>query len=685
MEARSREHTPVRRSFDQHSDSPHAALRWYWNRLRCMSVAEVGYRAKQKAVAQLQQLGLSTARQVPPPDVSRRSNDFVALDAPVAPAPYTARADRIVSGRLPVFDLEYVYQGVPQWNRDPKTGRVAPFAFGKTLDYRDETLVGDIKYLWEPNRHLHLVALAQAYRLSADDRYSLALHQWLGSWFRQCPYLRGPNWASSLELAIRLINWSIAWQLIGGSDSALFAGGEGARLRDRWLAVIYQHMHFIAGHYSRFSSANNHLIGEAAGLYLAAVTWPCWADTSPWRRQAKAVLVREALQQNAPDGVNREQAVSYQQFVLDFLLFAGLAGRKNRDEFPDVYWQRLEQMLEFVAAIMDVRGHVPMIGDADDGYVTALAPAHDFCPYRSLLATGAALFGRADFKRKAGAFDDKSRWLLGVDGAATFERLPAPGSGIGPRTEFPDGGYYILGSDFDGGEEIRIVADAGPLGYQAIAAHGHADALAFTLSVGGDEFLVDPGTFAYHTEREWRNYFRGTAAHNTVRIDAQDQSVSGGNFMWVQHACVQCRFWESAPERDRFVGWHDGYRRLPDPVGHERELVLDKRRKHLHITDVIECRAAHRVERFWHFAEDVAVQVDERGAICARKSGVTVRLVPHADTAVRARLHRGQATPPRGWVSRRFGVKHPAGTVVWSSEVNGTTRLRALLEIDMTG
>src|SRR5206468_507056 len=82
-------------------------------------------------------------------------------------------------------------------------------------------------------------------------------------------------------------------------------------------------------------------------------------------------------------------------------------------------------------------------------------------------------------------------------------------------------GYYILGADFDTPNEIRAVVDAGPLGYTAIAAHGHADALSFTLSVGGSEFLIDPGTCAYHTQERWRQYFRGTAAHNTLRVDGR--------------------------------------------------------------------------------------------------------------------------------------------------------------------
>ena len=112
----------------------------------------------------------------------------------------------------------------------------------------------------------------------------------------------------------------------------------------------------------------------------------------------------------------------------------------------------------------------------------------------------------------------------------------------------------ILGSDFESEQEVRLIVDAGPLGYTNIAAHGHADALSFTLSIAGLEFLVDPGTYAYHTQKKWRDYFRGTSAHNTVRVDKQDQSVGGGNFMWLEKAVAECEEWAPGEDIDYFKG-----------------------------------------------------------------------------------------------------------------------------------
>lgn len=76
----------------------------------------------------------------------------------------TAEAEALIAERWRVFALDDARLGFPpDWHRDPKTGRQAPRdAFGKAINYRDERLVGDIKYLWEINRHLELVTLAQA-------------------------------------------------------------------------------------------------------------------------------------------------------------------------------------------------------------------------------------------------------------------------------------------------------------------------------------------------------------------------------------------------------------------------------------------------------------------------------------------------------------------------------------------
>jgi hypothetical protein len=219
-----------------------------------------------------------------------------------------------------------------------------------------------------------------------------------------------------------------------------------------------------------------------------------------------------------------------------------------------------------------------------------------------------------------------------------------------------------------------VLTDAGPLGYLSIAAHGHADALSFVLSVGDREILVDPGTYSYHTDPAWRRYFRATLAHNTVGIDGEDQSVQAGNFMWSDHARARCIEFEAVGDTQHFVGEHYGYERLTDPVVHRREIMLDTRRQIIEVTDLIRCEGAHDVRRSWHFAEDC--QVDRAGSGLKVMAGTTQVLFEPLENLDDVHVHRGGTAQQGGWVSRRFGHKVPTTTAHWHSRVTGQTTLR---------
>jgi hypothetical protein len=522
------------------------------------------------------------------------------------------------------------------------------------------------------------VTLAQAWNLSEEAKYAEGIRVLLDSWFNQCPYPLGPNWASSLEQAVRLVNWSFAWHLLGGEASPLFEGDTGQAFKYRWLNVIYQHCHFIDGHFSRFSSANNHLLGEYMGLLIGAITWPLWQESARWRQLALLGFESEALKQNFEDGVNREQAIWYQHEVADMMLLCGLVCRANEVEFDTAFWKCLEAMLEFMASLMDVGGNMPMIGDSDDAVMVRFSREPEFDVYKSLLATGAVLFSRGDFKAKAGHFDDKSRWLLGDNAEERFKALAIPALET-PRQNFPQGGYYVLGQHFGLPNEIRAVVDCAALGYLSIAAHGHADALAFTLSVAGEEMLIDPGTYAYHSQKEWRDYFRSTRAHNTVCVDRFDQSVSGGNFMWLKHANARLEAWKSDERQDRMAGHHDGYLRLADPVLHRREIVFDKVSNTIRVLDILDCRKKHKIEIHWHCHEDAEVSLMENYVKIARtKSEINLVL---EDNRFSVRLARGEKSPPLAWVSRSFDSKVPNTVVVWSGEIVGSCELETRLQV----
>lgn len=627
-------------------------LGWLVNRLRCMSVAEVGYRVRQAAAIRMARR--STGRAAPPP--LPRALTLGVRGAPdLAPAEAEALlldADHICAGQVVLFAEHRFDVGVPTaWNRDPETGVTSPLLYRGDIDIGDRELVGDIKHLWELNRHLHLVRLAQAWTLTGEVRWLHALEQNLRSWLDQCPPLTGPNWTSSMEMGIRLINWSLIWQLVGGENSALFEGDAGQRLRADWLDSIHAHCRTIARHLSRHSSANNHLIGELSGLYVGAVTWPCWKESKDWAAQAQRELEDEAQLQFSRDGVNREQAFGYHLFSSEFLFVAGLMGQAGGQPFSRSYWAVLQRALRFLRSVRDVGGNLPMVGDADDGCVFRLDAGsgnHDLDRAAQLLALGDTVFGgQADSHPGV-------RWLL--------HTLPGGRPDCDPHEvetgwSFPDGGYLLFGNHFGEQDEIKGMLDCGPLGYLGIAAHGHADALALTLSVAGEECLVDPGTYSYWQDDKWRDYFRGTSSHNTVRIDGLDQSEPGGRFMWLKKARSSIERMPTSPHEFDFRGSHDGYSRLPDPVLHVRSVRFDGASNALTVRDEFAAKKPHKVETFWHFAPGLDVRLTSQGLSVRGKRFVLQMQASGED--LHLELVRGAENPPLGWYSATYETKEP--------------------------
>jgi len=172
-----------------------------------------------------------------------------------------------------------------------------------------------------------LVTLAQAWSLTADRRYREGALSILDSWLRAAPWPLGLNWISALEHGIRLINWYAMGRMLRVNSNPIDTS-------EAWLESIYRHCEFIWAHQSRHSSANNHLIGEMAGLYVATCAWPCWDRIAHWHAESKRILEREAAIQVHADGVLREQTVGYQIFVIQFLVIAGLAGERAGDRSP---------------------------------------------------------------------------------------------------------------------------------------------------------------------------------------------------------------------------------------------------------------------------------------------------------------------------------------------------------------
>ncbi len=618
------------------------------------------------------------------------------------------RADACCRHCIDLFALKGVSLGFPiRHEMDYKSGRTAPTGvFCGDIDYRDAAEIGDVKYIWEPARHLSLPLLALAWRATGREAYLRHLEEDLAEWIDANPWCEGIHWTSPLECGIRLINWTLAWQWAGDGFSE--------STREKLGASAALHLYHINRHYSRDSSANNHAIGEAAGLLAASLHLVHCPTGGAWRDKALGMLLRELDRQNHPDGVNREQSLAYQQFVLDFFLLAFGCCARSGVPVPADAFRQLDRMLRFLAACRTVTGEVMAYGDADDGQVVDLLQ-DTTGNLDSLLRTRRLLFaagpaspdGAADLKsafyralygdaaplcaepedggdepvlsghpdpsvRKAPALPSVLPASGGRKAPALASGQPAPVNGKAPALLpgllYPAGGYAFLGRHFGEPDEEKLLFDFGSLGYLSLAAHGHADALSFIYAACGRLIFVDPGTYAYHADRRWRDWFRGTGAHNTVEIDGRSQSVMAGSFMWARKA--NCTLTGYEP-RVRARAWHDGYAVGRDPVVHERTVAFEEADSLWSIRDRLACDGDHTVRTHFHLHPEARVEPVDGESWRIRRGGVTV-LLRH-DARMRAELLRGDALRPDGWYSPAYDVKVPAFSLCLTATIRGGT------------
>jgi hypothetical protein len=651
-------------------------MRWRVRRLALMSPSEVLWRGATRARLEL----WHRRRRWPhaPCDISRVHDLWrpPATLPPAGVAGLVAAADAIVGGAYHAAGCTFVLDPV-DWHLDPQSGVSAPRAFGPLLDYRDPAVAGNCRNIWELNRHQHLSLVAAAYAASCDERYARFVREQLTTWLDQNPWPLGVNWQSPLEMALRLISWLWIWRLLDGSPERERLFGPSGLL---WPA-IYRHQTVVAALRSRGSSANNHLIGEMAGLYVSSVAWPVFDESRTWARRARMVLHDEAVRQYFASGLNREQSFGYHVFTTELLALAGLEGQRHGDAFSTGYLQGLGRAVAAAAAQLTDGGVAPRYGDADEATAVDLGQRRSGLDWLGALA--ASWLGQPSASRaEPNEILLAAALLMGSDvGAAAGSDAPSalampgapPTEPVAPGTiAYPDAGLFVMRSRAAG--RILCIADAGPLGYLSIAAHGHADALSFTVTVDDDELLVDPGTFTYHYDPLWREYFRGTSAHNTVTVDGQSQSVADGPFMWSRKAETTVLRWESTAHGAVLEAAHNGYERLPDPVNHRRTLALDK--GVLSVVDELAGRMSHAVEWRLHLAPGCKADLAaDRCEVVGKRHRLTIRL----DPGLSWHLHTGD--DQGGWYSGSLNRREEATTLVGTACVVLPLRLDHVIEV----
>ncbi len=440
--------------------------------------------------AVLKRLGL-------PDDAEERRVSLVALLEPAVPVglpldparvpveEIRARADAVLAGRQILFGRPLEVGWPPRWDwRWDGLPEAADFA-------------ADIRSTWELMRLQGILPLARAARLldgPEGDRYAAGYVDALLAFLRDHPGPQGPAWSSALEVGLRLVALVQGLPLVAHREA--FAASDVALLKlvdrhARWLAADLSLDKVVRG---------NHLLGELAGLLAVGRLFPAareawWGGLDP-----AALLEAEIDRQFHPDGANVEQSLTYEKFILEFLLVAAEVGRLCGAPFSDGARDRLARSAAHLATVTAPDGALPRVGDCDSGR-GADWDAGD--PHRpdEVLARSRAVFGEAE----------------------------APGAG-GPVVLFPDAGHAVARGA--GGDYLFL--RGGPFGWgiPGPASHSHADLLAPVLYLAGEAVLVDPGVYGYRVPGPLRDELRNWAGHNAVTFSRPRGPRPAGTFRW---------------------------------------------------------------------------------------------------------------------------------------------------------
>ncbi len=508
-------------------------------------------------------------------------------------------ADGIVRGEWRVFDRTLALGAdAPKWRSHPVSEVTTPLTHFSRLYYTGDAVGGDIKYLWEINRHQQLMRLAQAFYLTRNETYAVRAVSLLEDWIAHNPPGRGVNWLSALEVSFRSIVWCWVWHLTAESDA-----WSNARVH-RMLWVLTHAGRYLERYDSIHHSPNTHLTGEALGLLYIGHCFPQLRMSTRWAARGLEILTSETPHQFLDDGFHFERATGYHRYNVEFYLHALAIARATQD----ASWQTsiaafeapLRKALTASQLLRRPDGDWPVIGDEDGGVAVHLwsGSSRDQSP---LLALGSALLHDEQFAAGMSERDASAAWWFGCDAPAMNRNASVTvASGVTAAAALSDAGYFVARDTIDGDEWYCLV-DAGPHGGNATG-HAHTDIGHVELAIGANTIICDPGCAVYASDVLRREFYRSLSAHATVVVDGNQLAESRGPFGW-----RTCAPTPTVEHRNTDAMWTLRLRYSVsevEPITHERHVVLI-RGVGLFVVDFINAHSRHHLRWRWPFADRI--------------------------------------------------------------------------------
>jgi len=518
-------------------------------------------------------------------------------------------------------EIDEIRSHIPSLKKE-KTIRAAEDIVHRRFTFRgqDQIVLDPVDWKYSPiegpdwtadlNRHFFFSQLGFAYWYTEDSRFAHSFIELSSDWIETNINQLGKfPWDDPFEVAARVNAWIWAYFLF------LHCPDWNAKSHGQFLSALGKLTEYLC-QTIEYHAPGNHILLEAKALVLCAELFYEFKGSQRWARKAWRILKREVKVQICSDGVHAERSTMYHRMIAGELSELMLFCHRNNISKLENFDKIIYKMAEFEAWISSTNGFMPLFGDAflKDTYYRFSAPVivsvlnHDDRISSSLLNK-----------------HEQTLWLLGVNlrdvSLYPHHNLLFKGN----AKAFKQGGYFVSRSNWNHKASI-LVWDCGPVGYTSNPYHSHLDTLSFNLVLEGEPFLIDPG--AEEQDIEIDRYLRGTAAHNTVLIDEENQSIlAKRNDVW-SPAQPHVILWDSISECDVMIGSHNGYKRLPQSVVHTRT-IISMRHEYWLIFDQIEGEGRHKIEQKFHIAPDTVVEWDkEMQKLVFMKNSVELLIIP---------------------------------------------------------
>lgn len=577
-------------------------IKWLMNRLRAMNVKEVTWRLQQKKLESKERdtygkeaisvtkLPLKKELLELKPEVERIKLNWDNTE-------YSVFTDLNLLGG-------YSYQNYEKkWNAGFQTDASwseTDFSYDMNCSQRMD--IGDIRTNWELNRHFQFSALAKSYYVTGNLIYYDKLKKLFEDWNRHNPFLHGVEWTSVMEIAIRVNSWIFTYCFLEKAFEK-YNNAEKQILEELSHGILVM-TDYITKHYSRFSSANNHLIVEAYAVGVAGIFY----ENNEWLELAIAILSEEIIRQNEKDGVNKEMSLHYQSFIMEAYGILILLMRQNHMEIPICWQQYLEPMSEFLADCCGNYGETIVFGDNDEGKILDLY-GREMNHYQYILQLMSCIWNLkyTDFEE----VHENLYWLVGMHG---IQRADEKEKYTKAKAKcYQQGGYTLLRSC---DERILIGMDHADLGFGSIAAHGHADALSFQMFMDGKPIFADAGTYNYHITPKDRDLYRSSTFHNTVTVNGMNQSEILGPFLWGKRAETKLIEYSSIDESTSVIAYtsYQG-------ITHTRKLTFNYQDKLIIDDTVMGNFEQAKVEQHFLLGPGIVIKREQDKIVCQLPNG----------------------------------------------------------------